>query len=61
VRDPGIYALAFARPNVRPQEMVFLDDADICVAGARDAGIHAVYYRNNTQAIEEIEKLITTP
>ena len=28
---------------------------------ARDAGIHAVHYRNNTQAIEEIEKLITTP
>ena len=59
--DPGIYALACARLNVRPQEMVFLDDADICVAGARDTGIHAVYYRNNTQAIEEIEKLITTP
>ena len=24
-------------------------------------GIHAVHYRNNVQAIEEIEKLITTP
>ena len=58
--DPGIYALACARLKVRPEEMVFLDDTDVCVAGAREAGIHAVHYRDNTQAIEEIEKLITT-
>lgn len=59
--DPGIYALASARLNVRPEEMVFLDDKDICVAGARVAGIHAVRYLDNAQAIEGIEKLITAP
>jgi hypothetical protein len=37
--------------------MVFLDDVDMYVAGAREAGILAVHYRDNTQAIEEIEKL----
>ncbi len=58
--DPGIYALACARLDVRPEEMAFLDDTEVCVAGAREAGIHAVHYRNNTQAIEEIEKLIAT-
>ena len=58
--DPGIYALACARLKVRPQEMVFLDDTDVCVAGAREAGIHAVHYRDNTQAIQAIEELITT-
>jgi epoxide hydrolase-like predicted phosphatase len=58
--DPRIYALACARLRVRPQETVFLDDADRCLAGARDAGIHAVRYQNNAQAIEEIEKLLTT-
>ncbi|HXL19456.1 MAG TPA: HAD family phosphatase [Streptosporangiaceae bacterium] len=56
--DPDIYALVCARLNVRPEEMVFLDDVDMNVAGAREAGIHAVHYRDNTQAIEEIEKLI---
>ncbi|MGD0062035.1 MAG: HAD family phosphatase [Streptosporangiaceae bacterium] len=56
--DPAIYALACARLHVRPAEMVFLDDTERCVAGARDAGIHAVRYRDNTQAVGEIERLI---
>ena len=59
--DPRIYALICARLGVHPQETVFLDDADRCVAGAREAGIHAVRYQDNAQAIEEIEKLLTTP
>jgi hypothetical protein len=42
-------------------ETVFLDDTGMCVAGAREAGIHAVHYRDSAQAIEEIEKLLPTP
>ena len=57
--DPLIYALACARLNVQPGETVFIDDADRCVAGAREAGIHAVRYRDNAQAIAEIEHLLT--
>lgn len=57
--DPRIYALVCARLDVRAQETVFLDDADRCVDGAREAGIHAVRYQDNAQAIEEIEKLLT--
>jgi epoxide hydrolase-like predicted phosphatase len=59
--DPRIYALVCSRLNVRHDETVFLDDTDMCVAGAREAGIHAVHYRDNTQAIAEIEKLLATP
>jgi epoxide hydrolase-like predicted phosphatase len=59
--DPRIYALVGARLGVRAQEMVFLDDADRCVDGARAAGIHAVRYQDNAQAIEEIEKLLAAP
>ena len=59
--DPAIYALTCARLNARPEEIVFLDDTHMCVAGAREAGIHAVHYRGNAQAIEEIEELLTTP
>jgi epoxide hydrolase-like predicted phosphatase len=59
--DPRIYALVCARLDVRPEETVFLDDADRCVVGARDAGLHAIHYQDNAQAIEEIEKLLTTP
>jgi epoxide hydrolase-like predicted phosphatase len=58
--DPRIYALICTRLGARPGETVFVDDADLCVAGAREAGIHAVHYRDNTQAIAEIEKLLAT-
>jgi epoxide hydrolase-like predicted phosphatase len=59
--DPRIYALICARLDARPHETVFLDDAGRCVDGARDAGIHAVRYQDNAQAIEEIGKLLTAP
>ena len=59
--DPRIYALICARLGARAQETVFLDDTGLCVDGAREAGLHAVRYHDNAQAIEEIEKLLTTP
>jgi putative hydrolase of the HAD superfamily len=59
--DPRIYALICTRLNVPAEEMVFLDDSDVCVAGARDAGLHAVRYQDNPQAIAEIEKVLASP
>jgi epoxide hydrolase-like predicted phosphatase len=59
--DRRIYALVCSRLNVRHDETVFLDDTDVCVAGAREMGIHAVRYRDNAQAVVEIEKLLATP
>ena len=56
--DPRIYALACDRLGARAGETVFLDDTEQCVAGARDVGIYAVHYRDNAQAIAEIEKLL---
>jgi epoxide hydrolase-like predicted phosphatase len=56
--DPRIYALACTRLGVAPQEMVFIDDTDECVAGAREVGIHAVCYRDNAQAISQISQLL---
>jgi epoxide hydrolase-like predicted phosphatase len=59
--DPRIYALICTRLNVPPEEMIFLDDVEMYVTGARDAGIHAVRYQDNAQAIAEIEKLLASP
>jgi epoxide hydrolase-like predicted phosphatase len=56
--DPGIYALACGRLRVEPAQMVFLDDSERCVEGARQAGIHAVLYSGNAQAIRDIEDLL---
>jgi hypothetical protein len=35
-----------------------LDDSQACVEGARQAGIGAVLYRDNAQAIGDIEALL---
>lgn len=56
--DPPVYALTCSRLGVRPGETVFLDDAQMCVDGARAAGLHAVRYRDNRQAIAEISGLL---
>jgi len=56
--DPRIYALACTRLGVRPEETVFVDDIVSCVAGAREAGLHAVHFQHNAQAIEDIERLL---
>ena len=58
--DPRVYALVCERLGARPGETVFLDDVGQNVAGARDVGIHAVHYRDNAQAIAEIEQLLAT-
>lgn len=56
--SPGIYALACERLRTAPAQMVFLDDSEQCVAGARQAGIEAVLYQDNAQAIRDIENLL---
>jgi FMN phosphatase YigB (HAD superfamily) len=56
--DPGIYALACERLQAEPAQMVFVDDAEPCVAAARQAGIQAVLYRDNAQAVRDIENLL---
>jgi len=56
--DPAIYALACERLQVEPSRMVFVDDYEPCVAGARRAGIQAVQFQDNAQAVSEIEKLL---
>jgi len=56
--DPGTYALVCSRLGVEPAETVFLDDHGPNIEGARRAGLHAVLYSGNAQAIGEIEGLL---
>jgi epoxide hydrolase-like predicted phosphatase len=58
--DPRIYALACGRLGVRPDETGFVDDTDYCVAGASEAGMHAIRYLDNAQVIHEIEVLLAS-
>ncbi|MEO7003139.1 MAG: HAD family phosphatase [Ktedonobacterales bacterium] len=53
--DPRIFALTCQRLCVQPAEMVFLDDSAQHVAAARELGIHAILFRDNAQAIADIQ------
>jgi putative hydrolase of the HAD superfamily len=53
--DRLIYEVTWQRLGIRPEEMVFLDDVEEYVAGARELGIPAILYEDNAQAIAEIE------
>jgi epoxide hydrolase-like predicted phosphatase len=56
--DPRIYALACERLQADPAQVAFLDDSELCVAGARQAGIQAVLYQDSAQAIRDIGHLL---
>ncbi len=53
--DPRIFALTCERLSARPEEIIFLDDVEKNVVGAQAAGIHAILFQNNTQAIADIQ------
>jgi epoxide hydrolase-like predicted phosphatase len=56
--DPRIFGLAVERLGVRPEEMAFLDDVPLFVDAARQAGLQAVLFTGNQQAIADIEALL---
>jgi epoxide hydrolase-like predicted phosphatase len=56
--DPQIYALTCERLSMKPAEIVFLDDLEANIAGAKAFGMHAVLFQNNTQAIAEIQNYL---
>lgn len=56
--DPRIFGLAAERLGVRPEEMAFLDDVPLFADAARQAGLQAVLFTGNRQAIAGIEALL---
>ncbi len=56
--DPAFYAVVCERLDVLPEEVVFLDDVQMCVEGARAVGMTAILFENNASAIAEIEALL---
>lgn len=56
--DRRIFEIACERLGVRPEEMIFLDDVAGHIAAARELGIKGVLFKDNAQAIAEIEALL---
>jgi len=53
--DRAVYELLCERLGLQPQEIVFVDDVDVCVEAARAIGIHGIQFKETAQAIVEIE------
>ena len=53
--DPRFYRIVASRLGVRPDEAIFLDDRETCVAGARAVGMTAVLFGSTRQAIADLE------
>jgi putative hydrolase of the HAD superfamily len=58
--DRRIYEIVCRRLGVAPAETVFLDDTQECVDGAARAGMHAIRFVSNAQAIRELDALLAT-
>jgi putative hydrolase of the HAD superfamily len=56
--DPEIYELTLARLEVKPEQALFIDDTEINCDAARALGFKAVWFRENDQAIPEIERAL---
>jgi putative hydrolase of the HAD superfamily len=52
--ESKIYALTLERVGAAAGSCLFVDDVEVNCEGARRAGMHAVHYRENEQAISEI-------
>jgi epoxide hydrolase-like predicted phosphatase len=56
--DPRIYTLCLEQLGLEPDEIVFLDDSEITVAGARAMGMRGVVYERNRQAMKDLDKIL---
>lgn len=59
--DRRIYELLCERLSLQPEEVVFLDDVEEAVMAAREVGIRAIQFKDNRQAIAEIEACLQAP
>lgn len=56
--DSRIFELACKRLDVKPSEVIFVDDIEIYCLASRELGIKAVIYQNFEQCKKEIEQLL---
>ena len=56
--DSRIFEIACEHLNIRPHEMIFVDDVLTNIDAARALGIHGILFTENAQAIAAIEACI---
>jgi putative hydrolase of the HAD superfamily len=56
--EPEIYALTLERLGLPARSCAFVDDLEVNVIAAREAGMHGIVFRDTAQATEELEALL---
>ena len=56
--EPEIYALTLERLGLPGEQCAFLDDVEINVTAASEAGMHGIHFRDTAQAVAELEELV---
>jgi epoxide hydrolase-like predicted phosphatase len=56
--NPEIYKLVLKKLHVLPKESVFIDNQKWNIVPAKKLGMKTILFRNNKQAIKELEKLL---
>jgi putative hydrolase of the HAD superfamily len=56
--EVAIFQLMADKLGLKPQECVMIDDKPINVEGAKNAGMHAIMFINQDQALDELQNLL---
>lgn len=56
--DPRIFRLTCEQLGLEPHEVIFVDDHKEAYASAQEMGMHCIEFKDNAQAIAEIEACI---
>ena len=56
--EPEIYAITLERLGLPAGACAFVDDLEVNVVAARDAGMHGIVFRDTAQAIAELSSLV---
>jgi putative hydrolase of the HAD superfamily len=56
--EPEIYTITLERLGLPAETCAFLDDLEVNVEAAREAGMHGIVYRDNARALAEIASLL---
>ena len=58
-QDPAFYKMACEKASIEPSEAVFLDDLGINLKPAKNLGMKTIKVINSTDALQELQKLIS--
>jgi beta-phosphoglucomutase-like phosphatase (HAD superfamily) len=59
--DRRIFELTWQRLGLQPEEMLFLDNAQVHVEAARASGIQAILFEDTAQALAALESRLQAP